>query len=121
MWLSNVEHKDVLLCVKLALEFFNRDLRDAVDDGMLGDRFIASDLEWADLTRRRDAAELVVVDQFGHSRVGAADRALRIFAQLQRAEAHAQGVDQEKSADQRLTDAKDQLDRLGALDHADQA
>ena len=69
----------------------------------------------------RDAAKLVVVDQLSHRRIGAADWALRIFSQLQRAEAHAECVDQQQTTDERLADAEDQLDGLGCLDDSDEA
>ena len=69
----------------------------------------------------RDAAKLVVVDQLGHGRIGAADRAIGILAQLQLAEAHGERVDEEQAADQRLAFAEDQLDDFGGLDDADDA
>src|SRR5258708_40366130 len=86
--LADVEHEDVLLRIQLALQLFNRDLRDPVDDGMIADRFVSGDLQWADRAWRGYAAELVVVQQFRHCWVGAADGALRMYSQLQRAGAH---------------------------------
>ena len=68
-----------------------------------------------------DAAELLVVDQLGHGRMRAADRAVGVLAQLQLAEAHPQRVVDQEPADQRLAGAEDQLDRLGRLDRADDA
>ena len=67
-----------------------------------------------------DAAELVVVDQL-FDLVGSAGRAAWIFAQLERAEVHAQRVDKQQSADQRLADAEDELDDLGRLDDSNEA
>ncbi len=68
--LAHVEDEDVFLRVEFALELFDCDLRNAVDDGVFADGLIARDFQWADLAGRRDAAELVVVDQFGDGRVG---------------------------------------------------
>jgi hypothetical protein len=42
---------------------FDRDLRDAIDGGKVADGLVTRDLERADRTGWRDAAELVVVDQ----------------------------------------------------------
>ena len=86
--LAHIEDEDVFFVVELAFELFYRDLRDAIDDGMIADGLVAGDFEWANLARRRDAAELVVVDQLGDSGVGPADRAVEVFPQLQGAEAH---------------------------------
>ena len=108
-----------------ASSFFFRvldgDLRDAIDDGSIADGLVARDFERTDGGGLFDAAELVVVDQLGDGRMRAADRAVGILAQLQRAEVHAQRVDQQQAADQRLADAEDQLDDLGRLDDADEA
>ena len=68
------------------------------------------------------AAERLVVDQPGLERdlrVLAADRALGVLADLDRAVLHLQGVVDHQPADQRVADAGDQLDRLGDLDRAD--
>ena len=73
------------------------------------------------LDRRTQTAELLVVDERGHGRVGAADRAIRILPELQLAEFHAERVIDHEAPDQRLTDAGDELDRLGRLDDADDA
>src|SRR6187431_1672058 len=54
-------------------------------------------------------------------RVLAAERALRVATQLDLAEAHAEGVVGEQTPDQRLTDAEQQLDRLGGLYYSDDA
>src|SRR5258708_2980308 len=76
--------------------------------------------ERANRRRLLDAAELVVVDQL-LDLVGSAGWAAWIFAQLERAEVHAQRVDEEQAADERLADAEDELDDLGGLDDSDQA
>ena len=119
--LADVEDEYVFLCVELALQLLNGDLWDSVDYGKVADSLVSRDFEGANLAWRGDAAELVVVDQLGHGRVGAADGALGIFAQLQGAEAHAERVDQQQTADERLADAEDQLDGLGGLDDSDEA
>ncbi len=119
--LADVEDEDVFLCVELLLEFLDGDLRDAVDDGMIGDCFVAGDFERADFGWRVDAAELVVVDQLGDGRVRAADGALGVLAQLEGAEVHAECVDQQEAADEGFADAEDQLDDFGGLDDADEA
>ena len=51
---------------------------------------------------RLNAAELLVVDQRGHGRMGAAYRAIRVLAQLQLAETHAQRIHQQQAPDQRI-------------------
>src|SRR5499425_481298 len=72
-----------------------------------------------DGARRRGA--LTMDREIANGRVLAAQRALRIAPQLDFAETHAEGVVGEEAADQRLTDAEEQLDRFGGLHHADDA
>jgi hypothetical protein len=79
--------------------------------GRFGDGFL----------RAGDAAELVVVDQPGDRGVIAADRALRVAAQLEFAEAHRECVGQQQATDERLADAENQLDDLCRLHDAEQA
>src|SRR5690606_19851331 len=67
------------------------------------------------------AAELLVIDERGHGWRITADRTLGIAAQLQLAEAHPQGVVDEKAADERLPGTEDELDGLGCLNDADDA
>ena len=117
--LADVEDEDVFLGVEFALELLDGDLRDAVDDRGVGDGLVAGDFERADLGGLCDAAELVVVDQLGDGRVRAADGAVGVLAQLEGAEVHAERVDQQQAADERLADAEDELDDLGGLDDAD--
>ena len=50
-----------------------------------------------------------------------AERAVRVFAQAQFAEAHRQGIDQQQAADERIAGAENQLDDLGGLDYAKQS
>ena len=85
------------------------------------DGLVVRDFERTDCLRLLDAAELVVVDQFFDGRVRAADGAVGILAELEVAEVHAQRVDQQEAADERLADAEDELDDLGRLDDADEA
>src|SRR4051812_34277434 len=66
-----------------------------------------------------DAAELIVVDELRNPRMGSAHRAIRILSELQLTEAHPQGIDNEKAADQRVTRAKNELDCLGRLNDTD--
>ncbi len=66
-----------------------------------------------------NAAELLVVDQFLDCGIFAADRALRVLAQLQFAEAHTERVDQKQAAYERAALAEDQLDDFGGLNDAD--
>src|SRR5580658_1335338 len=51
--------------------------------------------------------------------MSAAERALRIFAQLEFAEAHGERVEEQQTAHERFTDADDELQRLGRLNRAD--
>src|SRR3954452_7201843 len=67
------------------------------------------------------AAERLVVDELADGRVVAAERALRIAADLDLAELHRQGIVQKQAIHQRLAQPQNQLDRLGRLDHADHA
>ncbi len=80
------------LASSLCLRCFDGDLRDAVDDGGFGYGFVAGDFERAYGGGLFDAAELVVVDEF-FDLVRAAGWALRVFAEFERAEVHAEGVD----------------------------
>ena len=57
--------------------------------------------------------------QLGDRRVLAAERAVRVLADLDLAVGHLQRVVDHQPADQRLADAGEQLDRLGDLDRAD--
>ncbi len=81
---------------------------------------VRADFERADCGGRRDAAELVVVDEL-LDLVRAAGGAVGVLAQLEGAEAHAERVDEQQAADERLADAEDELDDLGGLDDADEA
>src|SRR5215210_1950578 len=91
--LSHVEHLDVLAVVQLALEVMDRDLRYAV---LLCGR-----------VRLGDAAEFLVVDELGDTRVLAADGAVRVLAELHLPKAHAQRIVEEEPSDERLADTED--------------
>ena len=52
--------------------------------------------------------------------MSSADRAIRILAQLEFAELHVQGIDQQQAANQGFAFAQNQLDDFGGLHHADQ-
>ncbi len=69
--------------------------------------------------RRRDAAERLVVDELGDRRLVAAHRAVGVLLELQLAPAHAQRVEEQQPADERLAGAEDQLDGLQRLQRAD--
>src|SRR5918994_404076 len=93
--------------IHLLLELVHADLRHAVD--LLGTLSL------------RDAAELLVVDELGDGRVLAADGAVGVLAELHLAEAHVQGVVEQKPSDERLADPEYELDGLGSLDGSDGA
>src|SRR6266545_4936463 len=67
----------------------------------------------------RAAAERLVVDQLLDGRVVAAERALRIAADLDLAELHRQRIVEEQAVHQWLAQPQDQLHRLGRLDDPD--
>ena len=103
MWFAHIEQEVILARVLLLLERGHVDLLDTVDlRGIAG--------------RRLDAAELVIVYERGHGRMGAAYRAIRVLAQFQLAEAHGQRIHQQQPPDQRLAHTQDQFDDLGCLD-----
>src|SRR6202035_5324479 len=95
--------------VTLLLERGHVDLLDAVDQLRIGRR------------GRLNAAELLVIDQRGDGGVSTANRAVRILAQLQLAETHAQRIHQQQAPDQRIALAQDQLNDLSGLDDPDEA
>ena len=103
--LAHVDDLHVLAEVDPALELERRDL--------------------VELRRRRrrrggsDAAEDLVVDEALDRRIDPAHRAVRILAQLHLAESHRPGIEQKQAIDERLAVVKEQLDRLGRLDRAD--
>src|SRR5712692_2082988 len=70
---------------------------------------------------RGRGAEPLVIDVIGDRWMLAADRALRIAAQTDLAEAALERVVQEVPADERLADPEKQLDRLRCLQRADDA
>src|SRR5205085_7404645 len=67
------------------------------------------------ISRGDAAAEALVVDEVGHRGMLAADDAVRIAPELQHANVHRHGVEVEHAADERLTRAENQLDRLERL------
>ena len=68
---------------------------------------------------RRNAAELLVVDQGLDGGLLSAERALRILAQLQLPELHLQGIVKNQTADQGPPAAQNQLDGFGGLNQSD--
>ncbi len=93
--LADIENKGIFARVSAAFELMDGDLVDAV---LLGQGFSFHLRFRGGLLRARDAAELVVVDQLGHRRVGAAGGAVGIFAQLELAKPGTQGVHQQQAA-----------------------
>ena len=67
------------------------------------------------------SAELMIINQFGDSRMGAAHRAIRVFPQFQFAEAHGEGVIKQQTALEGFALPEDQFDYLRGLDQADDA
>ena len=109
--LADVEDEDMLASVDPLLQFFHRRVEISRRPSIPGRR----------MPCRRHAAELFVVDQLTHRWVRAAHGTLRIFAQPQLAEAHAQGVEEQEAPDERVSDPDDELDRLGGLNGPDDA
>src|SRR5579862_7344893 len=103
--LAHVENEEILFCIETALQLFDLNFRNSV-----GHRFLLPS----------NAAKLVVVYQLCDGRMGAADRAIGIFAQLEFAEFHAESVNQQEATDERIADAQNQLDDFRGLHDADQ-
>src|SRR6185437_11668562 len=93
-WLADVENEEAVAGVEALLEFLHAHLGDTVFHRRLR-------------TPRRNAAELLVVDEMRDSGMLAADRAIGIFAQLQLTEAHGERVDKKQAADEGLAAAED--------------
>ncbi len=66
-----------------------------------------------------DPAELLVVDQFRHGGMRAADRAVGVLSEPELPEAHLHGIDNEQPAGKGFAPAQDELHGLGGLDGAD--
>ena len=105
--LAHVEQQERILAVEPRLQLLDRRL---IRRRRLRDR-----------RGRRDAAELFVIDEFGHGGMVAADRALCVLPYFQLAEPHLQRIEEQESPDQRFTGAQNRLDRLGRLDRANHA
>ena len=104
MRLANVEHEQVFAGIKPTLQFFYLNFRNCC-------------FHWFLLTT--DSAKFVIVDQLRDGRMSSAYWAIGIFAQLEFAELHIQGIDQQQAANQGLAFAQDELDDLRRLHHAD--
>src|SRR5260370_33103603 len=105
--LAYVENENVGFGIELLFQFFHRNCGHVASRGHR--RF-----------RAADSAELLVVDQLGDRPVRAAGGAIGILAQLQFAELHAEGIDQQQSSGERIALPQNQLDGLGRLNHADE-
>ena len=103
--LAHVENVQVVAAIQPRLQFSRRHFRNFQ---IRRRRFFAA-----------NAAEFVVVDQLVNGAILAAHRAIRILAQLQFAELHAQRVEQQQTADEAVARAENQLDRFHRLDRAD--
>src|SRR6201996_7355556 len=102
--LADVDEEDVAAAVEQARQVLGADRR--ADHGSL-------------CLFRDGAAEGLVVDQLGDRRVLAADRAVRVLVDFDRAVVHLQGVVDHQTPGEAVADAGDQLDRLVDLDRAD--
>src|SRR6266852_8027733 len=67
----------------------------------------------------RYSAELFVIDQLFDGRMVAANRAIRIFAQLQLAKAHPPRIEQQQPVNHDVGRAEDDLERFRGLNGAD--
>src|SRR5215204_5095210 len=113
VWLAHVDDLQVVAAVDALFQLGRRDL---FHPSLLRRRRVLHLRN-----RRPQAAELFVVDQLLHRRVLAADGALRVFPQLQLAEAQLPRVEEEQPVNQRLAPAEDELDGLVRLNRADDA
>src|SRR6267378_1606897 len=100
--LAHVQQEDLLPTIEPFLQFPGRDLELARDPGGV----------------HLQTAEGLVVDELPDAGARATDGALGILPQLERAEGHRQGIEQEEPPDERRALAQDQLDDLGVLDQA---
>src|ERR1700674_1936556 len=105
VWLAHIENKYVVARIQPALELFNLHICRRV-----GHRFFLP----------ANAAKLVVVYQLGHRGVCAAHRTVAVLAQLEHAELHVDGIDQQQTSDQRFAFAQDELDDFRGLHHSHQ-
>src|ERR1700739_4467016 len=85
--LTHIEDEKIFLRIQTALQFFDLNFGNSCFH-----RFFLP----------ANTAELVVVYQLGHGRMRAADRAIRVLAQLKLAELHAESVNQQKPSDKRI-------------------
>src|SRR5262249_11872695 len=79
--LAHIENEDVILTIEAPFEFLRSDLRNR--NAVL-------------LFFTTDTTELLIVDEGSNRGRGAADGAFGVLAQLELAEAHAKGIDQEE-------------------------
>src|SRR5215469_14388023 len=103
--LADIEDEQIVLRVQAPLQFFDLNLGNSARH-----RFLLP----------TNAAKLVVVYQLRDGRMRSARGAVRILAQLELAELHSEGIDQQQAADQRLTRAKDEFDHFRGLHHPDE-
>src|SRR5580704_6153020 len=103
---AHVEHEQIFLRIQTPLQIFDLNLGNTT-----AHRFFLSS----------NAAKLVVVYQLRYRRMRPAHGAIRILAQLEFPELHAQRIDQQQAPDERIPNAQDQLDDFGRLHHANKS
>src|SRR6266487_4189763 len=99
----HIEEDDLTSFVDPLFQLLDRDLE-----------LLAELLRWA-----AKPAELLVIDEFLDRRVGAAHRAGRVLPEAQFAELHAERIEHEQAADQRVAFPQQEFDRLDRLDRTD--
>src|ERR1700676_4837568 len=101
---AHIENEKIVATVETSLQFARRNFGNACSHG---NKLLST-----------DSAELFVIDELMNCRVVAANRARRIPAQPQLAEAHAQRVEEQETPGERFADAENELDRFHRLKRA---
>src|SRR6266849_5343844 len=103
--LAHIENEKIIPAIETGLQFARSNFRHL--HGRPGSFFAAH------------AAEFVVIDQLGDGAMRTAHRAIWIFAQLEFADFHTQGVEKQQPPHEIFPAAQNQLDRFHRLDGAD--
>src|SRR6202521_3438111 len=103
--LTHIENEQIISTIEPGFELARSNLRHL--HGRAGGFFAAH------------AAKFVIIDQLGDRRMRSAHRAVRILAQLELAEFHAESVKKQQASHEIFSPAEDQLDRFHRLDGAD--
>src|SRR5687768_8621531 len=106
VWLAHIDDGQRITALHALLQLGGRDFRDGVF-------FFRGCL--------RNTAELLVIDESAHGRLVAAYWASGIFAELELAEPHGEGIEQQEPSDHGITAAEDELDGFECLQGADDA